>query len=466
MASSEQQEQHREELGFAVERHAIDHIPADQRHGSVTSLFTIWFGANMHMTTLVTGALGTILGLPLPWALVALLLGNLFGAVFMALHSAQGPKLGIPQMIQSRAQFGFHGAILPLILVVLMYLGFFAGSIVLGGGALAAWSGLGFVPATIILSVVVTVLSIYGYWAIHRLERIFSIIAFIAFVYLSYRLFAVRDVGPAWHGGAVSPGLFLLILSIAATWQITYAPYVADYSRYLPETTSIRAAFWWTYGGSVIATVWMMSLGAVAAAVAGNTFHSGSSAFIVDLAPGPLRPIVSGVIVLGVVAADVLNLYGIFMSATTTLTAIRPFPVSGRTRAVMTVILSMIGTSIGILGQGDFVTNLTNFILFLSYFLIPWTAINLADFYWVRQERYDLKAFFDPRGLYGSVNWRTMIAYLVAVAAEIPFMSTSFYTGWAVGPLGGADIAWIVGLVIAAALYVVLMRPVIAAEAR
>jgi NCS1 family nucleobase:cation symporter-1 len=466
MASSEQQEQHREELGFAVERHAIDHIPAAQRHGSVSSLFTIWFGANMHMTTLVTGALGTILGLPLPWALLALLLGNLFGAVFMALHSAQGPKLGIPQMIQSRAQFGFHGAILPLILVVLMYLGFFAGSIVLGGGALAAWSGLEFVPATMILSAVVTVLSIYGYWAIHRLERVFSVIAFIAFVYLSYRLFAVRDVGPAWHDGPASPGLFLLILSIAATWQITYAPYVADYSRYLPETTSIRAAFWWTYGGSVIATVWMMSLGAVAAAVAGNIFHGGSSAFIVDLAPGPIRPIVSGVIVLGVVAANVLNLYGIFMSVTTTLTAIRPFPVTGRTRAVMTVILSMIGTSIGIMGQGDFVTNLTNFILFLSYFLIPWTAINLADFYWVRKERYDLKAFFDPHGLYGSVNWRTMIAYLVAVAAEIPFMSTSFYTGWAVAPLGGADIAWIVGLVIAAALYVVLMRPVIAAEAR
>ena len=118
MPTSETKEQNLENLGLAVERHSIDHIPASQRHGSVTSLFTIWFGANMHMTTIVTGALGTILGLPLPWALLALLLGNLFGAVFMALHSAQGPKLGIPQMIQSRAQFGFHGAILPLVLLI------------------------------------------------------------------------------------------------------------------------------------------------------------------------------------------------------------------------------------------------------------------------------------------------------------------------------------------------------------
>jgi hypothetical protein len=42
---SEKHEQDREALGLAVERHSIDPIPAGQRHGSVTSLFTIWFGA-------------------------------------------------------------------------------------------------------------------------------------------------------------------------------------------------------------------------------------------------------------------------------------------------------------------------------------------------------------------------------------------------------------------------------------
>jgi NCS1 family nucleobase:cation symporter-1 len=377
---NEKQDQDRESLGLAVERHSIDPVPADQRHGTVTSLFTVWFGANMHMTPVVTGALGTILGLKLPWAILALVLGNLFGAVFMALHSAQGPKLGIPQMIQSRAQFGVHGAILPLTLVVLMYIGFFASSTVLGGAALVDWLGIAFVPATVLLSALITVLSIYGYWAIHRLERIFSVIALVAFLFLTWRLFVRHDVGAAWHAGPVPSGLFLLVLSIAATWQITYAPYVADYSRYLPQTTSIRAAFWWTYGGSALATVWMMAMGAVAAALGGNTFHGGSSQFVVDLAPGPVRPVISGVLVLGVVAANVLNLYGIFMSATTTLTAIRPFKVTRTVRAMMTVVLAIIGTSVAILGQGNFVHNLTNFILFLSYFLIPWTAINLADF--------------------------------------------------------------------------------------
>jgi len=41
-------------------------------------------------------------------------------------------------MIQSRAQFGFYGAIVPLVLVLLMYVGYFAASAILGGAALAA----------------------------------------------------------------------------------------------------------------------------------------------------------------------------------------------------------------------------------------------------------------------------------------------------------------------------------------
>jgi NCS1 family nucleobase:cation symporter-1 len=464
MAISEIKKQAREDQGLTVERHTIDHIPEAERHGSVSSLFTIWFGVNMQVTTIVTGALGVILGLSLPWACVALLLGNLFGAVFMALHSAQGPKLGIPQMIQSRAQFGFHGASLPLMLAILMYIGFYASSIVLGGAALAAWWGIGFAPAAIILSLAAIILTTYGYWAIHRMERVFSGVALFCFLYLTWRLLAGHDFGAALgQGPAFSVGRFLLALSIAATWQISYAPYVADYSRYLPSTISVRAAFWWTYAGTVIATVWMMWLGAAAAALAQGAFEQGSSGFIVDLAPPGLRWIVSIVIVVGVMAAEVLNLYGVFMSSITTLTAIRPFRVSPAVRAAFIVALSTIGTAVGILGRGNFVANLEDFILFMAYFLIPWTAINLADFYLVRKERYVLAAIFDPDGIYGRINWRTMIAYLVAVAAEIPFMSTTFYTGGLVSALGGADIAWIVGLLIAALLYVALMRPVVAA---
>ncbi|NED79162.1 cytosine permease, partial [Streptomyces sp. SID11233] len=94
--------------------------------GRPFSQFTLWFGANLQITAVVTGALAVVLGADAFWSLIGLLLGNLLGGGVMALHSAQGPRLGLPQMISSRAQFGVYGAIVPLVCVVVMYVGFFA----------------------------------------------------------------------------------------------------------------------------------------------------------------------------------------------------------------------------------------------------------------------------------------------------------------------------------------------------
>ena len=50
---------------FVVEHHSIDYIPESERHGTAFSLFTLWFSGNMQVTTIVTGALAVIIGLPL-----------------------------------------------------------------------------------------------------------------------------------------------------------------------------------------------------------------------------------------------------------------------------------------------------------------------------------------------------------------------------------------------------------------
>ena len=55
------------------------------------------------------------------------------GTFFMAAHSAQGPQLGLPQMIQSRPQFGYVGAILVWLFAYLQYAGFNVFNSVLAG---------------------------------------------------------------------------------------------------------------------------------------------------------------------------------------------------------------------------------------------------------------------------------------------------------------------------------------------
>src|SRR6266478_3954086 len=117
----------------------IQPIPREQRHGTARDLFTVWFGSNLMLLTIVTGGLAvTVFGLPFCWAVAALAVGNLVGAVFMALHAAQGPTLGVPQMIQTRGQFGSLGSLLVVGIVITMYVGFLASNLVLGGEALVS----------------------------------------------------------------------------------------------------------------------------------------------------------------------------------------------------------------------------------------------------------------------------------------------------------------------------------------
>src|SRR6202035_417762 len=116
-----------------IEQHTIYQIPLDQRHGKARHLFTLWLGANLNVLTVVTGALATTLfGQSFLSGTVAIVIGNLVGSIFMALHAAQGPRLGVPQMVQSRGQFGSYGSLLVILIVVIMYVGFFASNLVLG----------------------------------------------------------------------------------------------------------------------------------------------------------------------------------------------------------------------------------------------------------------------------------------------------------------------------------------------
>ena len=42
----------------------------------------------------------------------------------MAFHSTQGPQLGLPQLIQSRPQFGYMGALLVWVVALIAYIGY------------------------------------------------------------------------------------------------------------------------------------------------------------------------------------------------------------------------------------------------------------------------------------------------------------------------------------------------------
>ncbi|MFF3756555.1 purine-cytosine permease family protein [Streptomyces sp. NPDC002185] len=446
---------------LAMERRTIEVIPDAERHGTPRSQFTLWFGANMQITAIVDGALSVVFGADALWAIPALLLGNVLGGIVMALHSAQGPRLGVPQMISSRAQFGVHGAVLPLLLVILMYLGFAATGSVLAGQALSAMLHLDDTRIGILVFGVLTaVVAVTGYRLIHAAGRVATVAGVLGLGYLLVRVFTQYDVGAHVGFKGFEAPTFLLAVGLGAGWQLTFGPYVADYSRYLPRTTSARATFWSTFAGSVIGSQWAMTLGALTAAVAGKAFLTDQVGFLGELAgPAAVALLVHLVIVVGKLTVNCLNAYGGFMAMLTTVTAFDGRSrISATARAASIVGFTAVSIGIALAASADFLDNFKNFVLLILTVFTPWSAINLVDYYLISRERVDIPALYDPRGRYGRWNVTALTCYVVGVAVQVPFLATKLYTGPLTERLGGADISWIVGLAVTAVLYGVWAR--------
>nr|WSS65649.1 cytosine permease [Streptomyces sp. NBC_01177] len=443
-----------------VERRSIDVVPDDERHGTAFSQFTLWLGANLQITAVVTGALAVVFGGDVVWSVVGLLLGNLLGGAVMALHSAQGPKLGLPQMIQSRAQFGVRGAVVPLLLVILMYVGFFASGSVLAGQATARLTHTDDTTGIIAFALITAVAAAVGYRVIHVLGRVASVVCALAFVYLGIRLLDRVDLSALLGDAHFDLPMFLLAVSLSASWQLAFGPYVADYSRYLPRTTSGRATFWWTLSGSAVGSQWSMTFGVLVAASSGEAFLADQVGYVVGLGgTGLIASFLYFSIALGKLTINVLNTYGGFMSMVTGISGFRgQKALSQRGRAAYIALIMVAGTAVALLGKDSFLTSFKDFLLFLLTFFTPWSAINLVDYYLISRERDDIPALFDPRGRYGAWRWDALLVYGVGVLAQLPFLVTHFYTGPLAAPLGGADISWIVGLAVPAALYWLLAR--------
>ncbi|MFC5720441.1 purine-cytosine permease family protein [Streptomyces gamaensis] len=439
-----------------MEQRTIEVVPDAERHGTPGSQFTLWFGASMQITAIVDGALAVVFGADALWAIPALLVGNVVGGAVMALHAAQGPRLGVPQMLASRAQFGVRGAVLPLVLVILMYLGFAATGSVLAGQAVSRVLGLpGTAPGIVVFGALTAVVAVTGYRLIHAVGRVATAAGIAGLGWLLISVFVRYDVPAHLGNKPFDAAKFLLAVSLGAGWQLTFGPYVADYSRYLPRTTDARAVFRATFAGTVLGAQWAMTLGALVAAVAGDAFLADQVGFVGRLAGPPAAAFLTYlVVVTGKLTVNCLNAYGGFMSVVTTVTAFDGRSrIAPRARAVAIVAFTATAVVIAIAASADFLDNFKNFVLLLLMVFTPWSAINLIDYYLISREHVDVPALYDPQGRYGRWNAAALVGYAVGVLAQVPFLAQKLYTGPLTRQLGGADISWLVGLVVTGVVY-------------
>ncbi len=442
-----------------VEIRSIDYVPVTERHGKAWHLGPVWFQGNAQLSTLAVGLIGVSLGLNFLWAAIAIIGGVLIGTLFMAFHSAQGPKLGLPQMIQSRAQFGYFGALLPVVVAVMLFIGFNVFNTILGGDVMKSlFPGLptfwAFMPV-VILSLALTVI---GYHFIHvglRYATWLFILMYAIFTLVA--LFNTTLPHGSWDFGAFHLGAFLIQFGAVVSYQLTWAPYVSEYSRYLPEDTPTSTVFWWTYGGSALGAL-MMLLGAfilapnptlepVAAVhdTAQKLFHGFGPILLVCSIPG-------------LIAVTAMNMYSGALSSLTTVDTIKRVRPTFTARWLSVLFITIVGTGLALLLPSNFLTNFNNFLLIVLYFMIPWTAVNLIDFFFVRKGNYAIRELFKPHGMYGAWSWRGLFAYTLGFAVMIPFFSTTIYEGPVAHSLDGGDISPFIGFPVAAIVYYLISR--------
>ena len=172
-----------QQLRRYVETHHIDMIPAGARHGKPWHQFAFWWGGNVNVFNVVLGAVVISIGLAFWWALIAIAAGTLIGALLIALHATQGPMLGVPQTIQSRAQFGFYGSAFLFPAVLLINVGFIAAQFVIQAQAMRGVIGVVTIPQWIlILAVPAVVIGIFGYRWIHRVMQATAVVVGVSLV--------------------------------------------------------------------------------------------------------------------------------------------------------------------------------------------------------------------------------------------------------------------------------------------
>src|SRR6266700_2961442 len=207
------------ELERGVEIHGIERVsPKTRAHVRIFDNFTMWLSANLVISTVALGALAIpAFGLGFWDSVAVIIIFNVLGVLPVAFFSTLGPKLGLRQMTISRFSFGWVGGIIMAAFNVAACIGWSAVNVIIGGqlifaltnGAIPRWAGI------LIIAILTTLVSIYGYRYVHRYERyawipmaiIFAILFIVAAPHLKIlptpAFGAVEIAGLLSFGGAV-----------------------------------------------------------------------------------------------------------------------------------------------------------------------------------------------------------------------------------------------------------------------
>jgi NCS1 nucleoside transporter family len=448
-----------------VEPGGVEYISLKERHGKPIDLFWTWLSPNLEFATVYVGVLGVaVFGLSFWQTALAIVVGSALGSLTHWVLSSWGPKFGVPMMVESRGAFGFLGNILPAGLNAFTgTIGWFIVNSVSGAFALQALAllinvNLPFAVTFLIIVVAQVAIATLGHNFIHVFERwalpllgiVFALATIFIFTKANFGM-GVNTKAPVFVGEF---GSFTLLFTATFGYAAGWNPYAADYTRYQPPTANRTMVGFWAAMGVFVSCVVIELAGAALATVAGTKWGPTDIPTVqLHVAmPDILYYLTLLCIAVGAVAANAINIY----SGTMSLVAvgIREMGMTLRQRrALLAVAAGVLGYIIGIVGQANVGpgSKYEFFLLLISYWIGPWLAVVLTD-YWMRKGDYgDESIFYDAK----YQRWQGVAAMAIGLVVSVGlFANNIVYTGPLVTANPGiGDITFIVGFVLTAVLY-------------
>ncbi len=427
---------------MTLESIGIQRIPTDSRQGKPRSLFNLWFAANLTIADFALGFFPLSMNMNFASSVISIIIGNILGAAIVGFSAMMGPKTGFPQMMGTTNSMGRFTMRVFGIINLSNTGGWFIINNILSVSALYLIFGTTYLLLIPIFVLVVYVVAYVGHNFIHRVERILSYVLGVLFLVVFVKVLFFEG----GHSLGTISGLsissvkldtaFFGMIALSYSYLMSWGPYASDYSRYLPQNVSLKKVFSNTFAGAFVSTTFVEIIALIISFV---TLSSQSIASLKSIS-GVLYPLSLIAIALGGIAANVLNLYSASLSGLVGGIKLR------RTRFVGLVAVA--GLVLSLIFYEHFYAFFDNFLLVLDYWISPWVAILIVDFLVLKRQT--LK--FEKK-----VNWNGIAAYFAGLLVSVPFMNIFFgnfnYTFFISRSLGGIDISYFVGFIVAAAVY-------------
>lgn len=470
-----------------IETHGIERVSPDTRtHVRIFDNFTMWLSANLVISTIALGALASqafFLGF---WdSLAVILVFNALGVLPPAFFATLGPRLGLRQMTIVRFSFGWVGGIIMAFFNVAACIGWSAVNVIVGGQLISALacgaaapeqcsvSVLGVAMSGVILralgilliAILTTLVSIYGYRYVHRYERFAWIPMAIIFAIVAIVMVSTKHVvilpTPAMNAAEIASLVSFggAVYGFATGWS----SYAADYNVNQPENTRPARVFWLTFLGIFIPCVLLEVLGMLLASWLGPNVLGGQL-LAVSLSPlGAIGKVLVFLLALSIIANNIPNDYSLGLSVQVFGRSWQRVP-----RYVWTLIGAVIYVIIAVLTAGSFNETLNSFLLLVAYWLGPWAIILVIEHFVIRHGRYNVEDWNNPRRL--PVGWAAIVAMAVGLfGVFLGFAQVFVYKG-AVTPITGLigglvnkpfgmDVGFELGVVFSLIVYLIL-RPI------